>query len=203
MIPADRIERARAVRIEDEVERRGIKLAGRFDRSGPCPVCGGRDRFAIHLRKQCFNCRGCGAHGDVIALAMFLDGCDFRAAVETLTGERAGRPPSEPRRPIPTVQADDGRVGLAARIWDTAVPIAGTAGEGYLANREIVLDDVPDHGGLRWLERCPWETGTTPCIVARYTDASTAEPRGIWRRPIEGGKPKSPSENILNRRNHL
>ena len=34
MIPSDLIERASAVRIEDEVERRGIKLVGRIDRSG-------------------------------------------------------------------------------------------------------------------------------------------------------------------------
>src|SRR5688572_3824953 len=25
---------------------------------GPCPVCGGRDRFAINTRKSLFNCRG-------------------------------------------------------------------------------------------------------------------------------------------------
>jgi hypothetical protein len=68
MIPSDRIERASAVRIEDETERRGIKLIGQIDRCGPCPLCGGRDRFSINIRKQVFNCRGCGARGTVIAL---------------------------------------------------------------------------------------------------------------------------------------
>jgi hypothetical protein len=33
--------KARAVRIEDEVARRGIKLRGKIDRVGACPRCGG------------------------------------------------------------------------------------------------------------------------------------------------------------------
>ena len=58
-----------------------------------------------------------------------------------------------------------------------------------------MFDDVPDHGGLRWHPVCPWEAGTAPCVVARYTDAVTAEPRGIWRRPITGEKPRSLGPN--------
>jgi hypothetical protein len=54
-----------------------------------------------------------------------------------------------------------------------------------------VLAEVPDFGGLRWHPHCPWEGGTAPCVLARFTDAITAEPRGICRRPIDGGKPKT------------
>src|SRR5262249_48914629 len=49
--------------------------------------CGGEDRFAINTTKQVFNCRGCGARGDVIALVRFLDDSDFAHAVEALAGE--------------------------------------------------------------------------------------------------------------------
>jgi len=35
------IEQARAVHIEDELARRGIKLNGKVERAGPCPRCGG------------------------------------------------------------------------------------------------------------------------------------------------------------------
>ena len=97
MIPSDLIERASAVRIEDEIERRGIKLVGRVDRCGPCPQCGGKDRFSINVRKQVFLCRGCAARGNVIALVRFLDGCGFHEALEYLTGERA----PAPSRPAP------------------------------------------------------------------------------------------------------
>jgi predicted P-loop ATPase len=80
------IAKARAVKIEDELARRGFKLRGTIERSGPCPVCGGDDRFSINTKKQIFNCRGCGKGGDVIALAQFLDGGDFTAACATLAG---------------------------------------------------------------------------------------------------------------------
>jgi len=68
------VEQARAVPIEDELARRGIKLNGKVERAGPCPNCGGDDRFSINTSKQVFNCRKCGGRGDVIALVQFLDG---------------------------------------------------------------------------------------------------------------------------------
>jgi DNA primase len=86
--PAERAtwtEQARAVRIEDEIARRGIKLRGGVDRCGPCPVCGGTDRFSINLKKQVFNCRG-STGGDVIALVQHLDGVSFLDAVARLAG---------------------------------------------------------------------------------------------------------------------
>jgi phage/plasmid primase-like uncharacterized protein len=77
------------VRIEDETTKRGIRLngAGKNERCGPCPQCGGEDRFSINVRKQVFHCRGCGASGDSIALVQLIDGTDFVHAVETLTRE--------------------------------------------------------------------------------------------------------------------
>jgi 5S rRNA maturation endonuclease (ribonuclease M5) len=87
MIPSEQIDRARAVRLEDEISRRGITLRGRNGSlEGPCPVCGGTDRFAVNTKKPAFNCRVCGIKGgDAIALTMALDGCDFKQAVEMLT----------------------------------------------------------------------------------------------------------------------
>ena len=89
MIPSEQIERARAVLLEDELSRRGIKLRGRNGSlEGPCPVCGGTDRFAVNTKKPAFNCRGCGIKGgDAIALTMALDGYDFGEAVAVLAGE--------------------------------------------------------------------------------------------------------------------
>ena len=80
-------ERARALRIEAEIERRGIKLRGGSERVGPCPKCGGEDRFAINTKKGVWHCRGCDKGGDVIELVEHLDGVDFIHAVETLAGE--------------------------------------------------------------------------------------------------------------------
>jgi hypothetical protein len=94
MIPAALIERARDVRIEDELSRRGIKLRGRADRCGPCPRCGGDDRFSVHIGDQVFNCRMCGGGGGgAIDLVMFLDGSGFKEAVATLGGREPQIPP--------------------------------------------------------------------------------------------------------------
>jgi RecA-family ATPase len=83
------VEQARAVHIEDELARRGIKLNGKVDkveRAGPCPRCGGDDRFSINTKKQVFNCRQCGGRGDVIDLVRWLDGVEFIEACTTLAG---------------------------------------------------------------------------------------------------------------------
>ena len=80
-------DRARAVPIEREIDRRGIRLRGGVDRCGPCPKCGGDDRFSINTAKQIFNCRGCDTGGDVITFVQHVDGVDFEHACQTLTGE--------------------------------------------------------------------------------------------------------------------
>lgn len=82
------VQRARAVPIEREIDRRRIKLRGKIERVGPCSRCGGGDdRFSINTKKRVWNCRGCGIGGDVIKLVEHLDGCDFKTACTTLVGE--------------------------------------------------------------------------------------------------------------------
>ena len=169
-----------------------LKRVGAGEYAGPCPSCGGRDRFSVSTKKNIWNCRGCARGGDAIALVKHVDNCSFAQAVLSLTG--GPWTPAAPKRPVPvagpSVAADD-RLGVADRIWREAVSVAGSPGEAYLAGRGIDLTEVPDHGGLRWQARCPWGTGTAPCIIARYSDALSGAPRGIWRRPINGEKPKS------------
>src|SRR5262249_46391066 len=80
---------------------------------------------------------------------------------------------------------------LAIATWEQAVAIEGTPGWTYFERRGIDLALVPDHGGLRWHPKCPWEARPIACVVSRYTDAITGEPRGIHRRPIDGQKPKT------------
>ena len=44
-LPDPRRDQAKHVRLEDELARRGVKLRGKIERSGPCPKCGGDDRI--------------------------------------------------------------------------------------------------------------------------------------------------------------
>jgi phage/plasmid primase-like uncharacterized protein len=191
------ITHAKNAPIEAELARRGITLKRTSEGfAGPCPRCGGTDRFSVSTRKQVFNCRGCRGKGDVIDLVQFLDNVNVREAIKILTnGEQPRRKQATTAAPtVKIANSDDERKLLetAHRIWREAVAIEGTAGEAYFFQRRgITLGDVPGYGGLRWHPRCPWGNGTAPCIIARFTDAVTGEARGIWRRPIGGGKPKS------------
>src|SRR5436853_7655590 len=107
------VDIAKSVRVEDEVARRGIKLVGRGERVGPCPVCGGRDRFSINIKKQIWNCRGCARGGDVVDLVQHLDGVDFKIAVQTLGGNE-----TRPIRPVPkaTAPQDDDAANTARAL---------------------------------------------------------------------------------------
>src|SRR5690348_6343177 len=62
------------------------------EQTGPCPVCGGTDRFSINTRMNVWNCRGCGVGGDVIFLVMHTQHLKFVEACELITGDKASTP---------------------------------------------------------------------------------------------------------------
>lgn len=73
-------------------------LSPGVDRAGPCPVCGGKDRFSIHTRTDLFNCRKCGRSGSgVIDLVMKMQDAGFVEACEIITGRKAADPVDERR----------------------------------------------------------------------------------------------------------
>jgi phage/plasmid primase-like uncharacterized protein len=94
-----RVETARRVPIETVLHshRIALKKIGN-ELIGPCPHCGGKDRFAVSLTKNLWNCRGCGQHGDVIALEQFLGGGDLLTAVERLSGQKSANGEHRARR---------------------------------------------------------------------------------------------------------
>lgn len=77
----DWVARAREADMLSVATRLGAKLkrAGR-EWVGPCPGCGGRDRFGINPQKRVFVCRG-AAGGDSITMVEHVLGYDFRGAV--------------------------------------------------------------------------------------------------------------------------
>src|SRR5262249_51505723 len=84
------VERARGcdmLQVAQAHKARLRKYSTTHEFVGPCPLCGGTDRFSVNPKQRMFNCRGCrkGGHGPV-DLEMFLAGVDFVEAVKTLTG---------------------------------------------------------------------------------------------------------------------
>lgn len=132
----------------------------------------------------------------MIDLVMHLDGCDFVRAVATLTGRRAERRHAastsaeiprqigrEPSNSTKEPLASNDNLDLADAIWRHTQPLPAAA-IAYFNKRGIDIDAVPEHGGLRFYPR-------HQCIVGRFTTAAGNQPRGIWRRPLTGEKPKA------------
>ena len=173
-LPAHMIAQAHSVPIENVLAERGIRLRGTGERCGPCPACGGRDRFGVNIRKQLWHCRGCDKGGDVIALIQLIDGCDFREAVEYLIGERATGQPIPPPM-IPTGRAFALPAPAAAlKIWREGVDPRETLAEIYLASRGLEL------GGDIAGEVLRWHPGIR-AMLALFRDVRTDEPRAICR----------------------
>jgi putative DNA primase/helicase len=184
MIDADDIARARARRIEDEISRRGITLSGRVERVGPCPMCGGVDRFGINTKKQIFNCRGCNVGGDVIALVQHLDRVSFRDAVEILAGHLApGRGHKASDNVTGFERVDD--IAASRRkarfLWSTRQPISGTLAEKYLRDVRGYRGALPATIGY-----LPPRNDYAPAVIAAFGFAIEPEPGVLAIGDIEG-----------------
>ena len=101
------IERARETNMLDLINRDGIhlrRIAGTDggEYAGPCPFCGGRDRFHVQEGSNTWFCRQCTgvAKLSVIDYVMKRDGVPFAEAVGRLTGAgtlSASFKPASPR----------------------------------------------------------------------------------------------------------
>jgi len=180
--------------IADRLGVAGLKRTGR-EWVGPCPVCGGRDRFGINPDKGVWNCRQCGA-GDGIKLVSHVLGCDFKGALSWLMGE-AGvdlDPAEAARRKLEVAKKERARRDLAERkraeaiadaqsIWSSCAPAAGTPVSEYLRLRALpvwIADSPPDclrfHPSLPYMapsgdSRNYVEIHRGPAMVASCVDA--------------------------------
>jgi hypothetical protein len=160
------VERAKSADIRAVAEAMGAKLkkAGAAELAGPCPVCGGSDRFSVNTRERVFNCRGFGG-GGVIDMAAHIQGLDpkrdFIRICEAILDESApDRDPKESaRQRDPAIdkerkeerrdeeiarreqEAAEKRAGAerAERLFSQGRPIELTAADDYLERRGIFL----------------------------------------------------------------
>jgi hypothetical protein len=111
------------------------------------------------------------------------------SAITTLTGDRARKPTPPAKSEERDGYKDEQRnLDRAEAIWRETSPL-GQGAITYFANRCIDINQVAEHGGLRFHPRCQWPGNITkPCIIGRFTTALGNEPRGILRRPITGEK---------------
>lgn len=133
----------------------GLTLMGR-EMTGPCPQCGGKDRFSVNADKGVFLCRQCGAKGDGIGLVRFVLGLSFPDALTWLCGDRHEITPEEHRARAERAEASRRKseaegarrradaIAQARRIWAEGKPAEGSPVRDYLALRGITRALLPD-----------------------------------------------------------
>lgn len=152
-----RLSRAKSFdmdRLIDLLQIGGLKRAGR-ELIGPCPRCGGNDRFSVNTAKNLFQCRRCEGKGDQLGLVMFVLGYEFKAALEWLVGpsqelsakERAEIDERDRKNRERKAKAEaDFRaraIAEARAIWQSCRPAEDTPVRDYLAARGITRALLP------------------------------------------------------------
>lgn len=123
--------------------------------AGPCPQCGGEDRFHVAAAGWWF-CRQCHPkRGDAIEYLQWRDGLDFKEACAALGGDSTAARPRQVRRPRPRVRhaeapatawQDRARAFVAyaqGELWGNAEALA------YLRGRGL-HDETIRAAGLGW-----------------------------------------------------
>lgn len=213
------IARAKAVSIEDAAAFVGavLKPPHAPERCGPCPFCGGHDRFSINVKKGVFNCRGTEGGGP-IDLVMHCRGTDFLTACEVLTGEprpQGSREESDFERQARETKiierqeaAERSRIEQenkeatneereAAQIEKTLVamrPVAGTHAEAYLRARGLSMGQWADGLGFiadaRYFDGGGTVVARVPLMLAPIVFAPTGNVIGIHRTYLDPVEPK-------------
>jgi putative DNA primase/helicase len=139
---------------------------------GPCPVCGGRDRFRFDDKdgRGTFFCSNCGA-GDGVSLVMKLKGWDFKTAAREIEQAADVIPVGDSRKPL----SDAKKTEKLRSVWSESKPLQeGDEVMRYLAGRGLSVSQLPD--SIRLHPALPYFDGETfvgkfPAMMARIVGA--------------------------------
>ena len=152
---------------------------------GPCPVCGGEDRFWISETR--LGCRGCQpgksnpeafkAIMEALGLTESRDDDGRLPSQETLRAEMTERRHREAA--AKAQREEEGRIDYACRIWERALDAEGTPAAHYLRlERRVWPPEMPLPASIRWLDRRTFPGGwprnapqsASGAAVWRYSD---------------------------------
>jgi hypothetical protein len=143
----------------------------------PCPLCGPERQSETNQQRKVLRT------WETVPgrITFYCARCEAKGSAQANTTQMLRPRKLRPARPPPENKA---KLAYVEKLWAQAVTPLPKAARAYFRWRGISLDDVPP-GALRLLWHCPWEGDTQPCVVARYTDALTGQPKGLWRRSLE------------------
>jgi putative DNA primase/helicase len=127
-------------------------------RHGPCPWCGGKDRFRFDDKAGAgtWVCNQCGA-GDGISMVMKAKGWDFRRAAEELTPLAGGVEPALARKE----RSAEALQKMTEGLWKSGIPIHPGDPVGMYLSRRGLRSPYPK--GLRYVEKARYHaTGQAP-----------------------------------------
>ncbi len=215
-----RLPEARAKPIWDiaqALDVQGLHRAGR-EWVGPCPECGGEDRFSINPDKGVYLCRRCDAKGDVIQLVRWLRKMTLAQALDWLCGpldsglseaERQDRRrKAEANREKAAREAEKYRAEAitdARKVWRAARPAEDSPVRAYLDRRGITRDVLPDmprclrfHPALKYMvlgDRGWREVWRGPAMVAAIQRAD-GQGSAVHRTWLDLDRPKGKAEIV-------
>jgi putative DNA primase/helicase len=160
------IERARG-RWREILPRLGIDTRFLVNRHGPCPLCGGRDRYRFDDRdgSGSYYCNQCGAGVGVI-LVRKLHGWDHKTACDEI--DKIIGVEREPEKPAAVPQGDDRERRSIAVARALAAAQSSDVVATYLRRRGLSVGSA----ALRGNPRCPYYDearrliGRHPAVVA-------------------------------------
>lgn len=185
MINQEKIDEARAVDI--------LELASDFteltkknscEYAGPCPMCGGHDRFIVSTLQNRAYCRYCNTRGfDSVDLLMRLKGLSFPQSVFQLTRgkwESTGRVKPSAKVGKPAYLESWWQEKAARRLEaEKEAILSHSKGREYLQHRGITLESVKRYG-LGYSESIP-----VPTTKGKVTAPAIAIP---WLAEVETGQ---------------
>ncbi|MBU2613766.1 hypothetical protein KJ925_04940 [Patescibacteria group bacterium] len=155
--------------------------------AGPCPACGGEDRFHLWPETGRWWCRQCEKSGDAIQYLRDFRGMTFQSAKDYLGVDlperpRAARPQTQPWTPPASTTPRDLWAGKAAAMvkWcaDQLHSDAGAKAITYLTGRGLAREAIRAAGlGLIYPAICggPVRTGALK-VKSTWTGRAAASP---------------------------
>lgn len=148
----------------------GVPESALRDKHGPCPVCGGDDRFRFDNKEGAgtFICSHCGA-GDGLKLAQLFTGLGFREVASQIDA-LIGNITPDTVRPKAEITDEERRVALRA-LWAQTKPVQyGDLADRYLTARGCGDTSYPK--ALRFGTSIrDGEGGIRPCLAAVVSNA--------------------------------
>ena len=166
----------------------GVDRAHLSGKHGPCPLCGGHDRFRFDNKhgNGSYICGQCGA-GTGMQFLQTLNGWDFATAageVDKVLGNVSADP-------VKSEISDERRRKLLRELWKSSVALDGNDPASRYLNSRCQFVLCPD---LRYVASCPAPDGVKrPALIAMVRDAE-GNPANIHRTFL-GPKGKADMEN--------